>query len=281
MTGATVAFASRAILGECPVWSPARGKLLWVDTFAPALNLFDPVTGDNVELRMPGPLGFVAENRAGELAVGIGCNVAKVDEAGTTYAIAAAPHAQAGFRLNDARFDAQDRLWVGLIDETLSEGSGRLYRLDPDGTWHQFDNGFALINGLDWSRDGRTMYVTDSRMGTIYAYDFDCVSGGIGNRRPIIRIPFELGKPDGLTVDPDGFLLSVLFDGSAIARISPAGSVDRLIGLPVPRPTSCAFGGDGRSLFVTSARLGLTDVEIEAKPMSGALLRLEYEAVLR
>ena len=51
-------------------------------------------------------------------------------------------------------------------------------------------------------------------------------------------------------MDSADYLLSVLFDGSAIARIAPDGSLERLIPVPVPRPTSCAFGSDGRTLFV-------------------------------
>lgn len=280
MSAVSVAFPSQAILGESPVWSRSRNRLLWVDTLAPALNMFDPVTSQNVALRMPGPLGFVAEDRAGELIVGIGCDIAKVDETGSVSTVATAPHAQAGFRLNDARFDSQGRLWVGLMDEEFSDGSGCLYRFDSDGTWHECDNGFTLINGLDWSRDGRTLYVTDSRKGNIYAYDYDPSSGEIDGRQLLVHINPDNGKPDGLTVDFEGFLLSVLFDGSAIARISPDGSIDCMIDLPVPRPTSCAYGGDGRQLFVTSARIGLTNVELEASPASGALLRLDNEGGL-
>lgn len=275
MSAVSVAFPSQAILGECPVWSRSRNRLLWVDTLAPTLNMFDPVANKNVALPMPSPIGFVAENFAGELIVGIGCDIGRVDDAGSVSIVATAPHARAGFRLNDARFDSQGRLWVGLMDEELSEESGYLYCFDPDGTWHECDRGFTLVNGLDWSRDERTLYVTDSRKGNIYAYDYDPASGEIGDRQLLVYIDPNKGKPDGLTVDFEGFLLSVLFDGGAIIRIDPDGNIYSTIELPVPRPTSCAYSSDGRQLYVTSARLGLTDDELEAFPISGALLRLD------
>ena len=109
------------------------------------------------------------------------------------------------------------------MNEALKEDSGYLYRLDPDGAWYTVDSGFTLINGIDWSRDRSTLYVTTSRKGVIYAYDHDPLSGEVKIGAPLILINPHQGKPDGLTVDREGCLLSVLFDGAAIARISPEG----------------------------------------------------------
>ena len=159
--------------------------------------------------------------------------------------------------------------------------SGVLYRYDPDGTWHVRDNGFDLPNGLEWSRDGLTFYFTDSHKGEVYAYDFDPKTGELSHRRLFFGIDPSVGRPDGLTFAAEGFLLSVLFDGSAILRIDPDGQVERRITLPVPRPTSCAFSEDGRHLFVTTARIGLSAADLETAPASGALLQLDYEEATR
>ena len=52
-------------------------------------------------------------------------------------------------------------------------------------------------------------------------------------------------------------------------RISPAGEVDRVIEMPVKKPTKCCFGGpDLDVLYVTS--LGETD----DSPHAGALMAL-------
>ena len=274
-----VALASQAVLGESPVWSASTHRLLWVDTLGASLNLFDPITGQNDAYAMPSPLGFVAETPTGQWIIGSGYHIERVSRSGERQWIATAPHGKAGYRFNDASLDPSGRLWVGLMNEALTEGSGYLYRLDPDGTWHTVDSGFTLINGIDWSRDRRTLYVTDSRKGVIYAYDHDPLSGEVRNRRSLIRISPDKGKPDGLTVDREGFLLSVLFDGAAIARISPEGEITSTIALPVPRPTSCAFDATGQHLLVTSARLGLSRREIATAPASGALLRVDYQQV--
>ncbi|MGY0553302.1 SMP-30/gluconolactonase/LRE family protein [Vreelandella sp. 2A-K22] len=280
MNGVSVAFASQAVLGESPVWSASTHRLLWVDTLGASLNLFDPITGQNDAYAMPSPLGFVAETPAGRWIIGTACHVELVGRSGERQRIATAPHGKEGCRFNDASLDPSGRLWVGLMNEELKEGSGYLYRFDLDGVWHTVDSGFTLINGIDWSHDRSTLYVTDSLQGVIYAYDHDPLSGEVKNRRSLILISPNKGKPDGLTVDREGILLSVLFDGAAIARISPEGYIASTIALPVPRPTSCAFDDTGQHLFVTSARLGLSKSELKRAPASGALLRVDYQQVL-
>ncbi|MDN3524651.1 SMP-30/gluconolactonase/LRE family protein [Halomonas sabkhae] len=282
MKATSVAFSSQATLGESPVWSPSRGHLLWVDTLEASLNIFDPARGHNITHALPAPLGFVTETHKGQLLVGIGCHVEQVDETtGQRQRIATAPHARTGYRLNDAYLDPEGRLWVGLMDESLSEGSGYLYRLDPNGIWKTIDSGFTLINGIDRSLDGKTLYVTDSKRGAIYAYEYDISSGEASYRRRLTDIDPNQGKPDGLVVDQQGFLLSVLFDGAGIARISPNGDIVQKITLPVLRPTSCIFDSSNKYLFVTSARLGLSTTTLADMPASGSLLRIDHEQALQ
>ena len=69
---------------------------------------------------------------------------------------------------------------------------------------------------------------------------------------------------------------SVDFDGWRISRYAPSGRVDRVVHLPVRRPTSCAVGGDKLdTLFVTSARVRLTDRELSEQPIAGAIFALD------
>jgi L-arabinonolactonase len=66
-----------------------------------------------------------------------------------------------------------------------------------------------------------------------------------------------------------------LWDGWAIHRYRPDGALDRVVDLPVARPTSCAFGGgDLGDLYVTSARTGLTPGELEEQPHAGGVFVL-------
>lgn len=276
-----IAVRANAIIGESPIWSSRRNRLLWIDIMGGQLHSYDPVTGVDEVIDVPGDVGLLAESPTGQIVLGIDCELARLGADGRIEHFARAPHADQAFRFNDGKYDHQGRLWTGLMNKERQKGVGIIYRFDPDGTWHVVDTGFDLPNGLEWSQDGQTLYFTDSHKGEIYAYDFDMAIGEISNRRLFFAMDPSEGKPDGLTMDSADYLLSVLFDGSAIARIAPDGSLERLIPVPVPRPTSCAFGSDGRTLFVTTARIGLTNEQIVCAPASVALLEVDYEDAVR
>jgi sugar lactone lactonase YvrE len=48
------------------------------------------------------------------------------------------------------------------------------------------------------------------------------------------------------------------------------------IPVPVLQPSSCAFGGkDMNTLYVTSARKGMSESELKKYPLSGGVFKLE------
>jgi sugar lactone lactonase YvrE len=137
------------------------------------------------------------------------------------------------------------------------------------------DRGFTIANGIGWSPDDRTMYVTDTHARRIYRYDFDRATGRAANRQVFVEIEPGAGGPDGLTVDADGHVWSAQFDRGCIDRYRPDGRLESRIELPVQRPTSCTFGGaDLDTLYVTSARMDLTPDALAAQPESGGLFAL-------
>jgi len=172
-------------------------------------------------------------------------------------------------RFNDGKVDPGGRFWVGTLGD---DDQSCLYRLDPDGELHTMETGIQISNGLGWSPDRKTMYYTDSPLRVIYAYDYDLGSGSITNRRDFVSVPIDEGFPDGLAVDSDGFIWSAHWDGWRISRYDPEGNIERVVYLPVQRPTSCTFGGpDLDQLFITSAWTGLSETERREQPLAGDL----------
>src|SRR5690606_23408248 len=124
--------------------------------------------------------------------------------------------------------------------------------------WTRVDKGFSVANGIDWSPDERTLYFVDSAPGRIYAYDFDVALGVVSNRRVFAEIPPQEGRPDGIAVDAAGRIWCAVWDGWCVRCYAPDGTIEKSIRLPVPRPSSLAFGGpDLKTLFITSARVRL------------------------
>jgi sugar lactone lactonase YvrE len=177
-----------------------------------------------------------------------------------------------GNRTNDGKCDAIGRVWIGTMDAAERAFTGALYRIDQDGSPTLMLDDIGVSNGLDWSPDGTSLYYTDSMRRLIWRFPFDMQSGTLGSREVFANVPQDQGCPDGLTVDAEGFVWSAHWDGWRVTRYDPRGSVERVLRLPVPRVTSLCFGGpDLDTLYMTSARIGLTSEQLLEAPLSGAL----------
>ena len=75
-------------------------------------------------------------------------------------------------------------------------------------------------------------------------------------------------------MDADGCVWVAMWGGGVLRRFTPDGQPDAVLPVPVSQPTSCAFGGpDLADLYITSARVGLTEAQLAAQPLAGRLLR--------
>jgi sugar lactone lactonase YvrE len=175
-------------------------------------------------------------------------------------------------RFNDGKTDPTGRFWAGKMGGGFSNS---LYRLDPDRSIHRMESGIGVSNGLGWSPDLKTFYYTDSPAGTIYAYDYDPVSGAIDRRRNFAVVPEGGGSPDGLAVDAEGCIWSARWGGWKVVRYAPDGQVMAEIAMPVELPTSCAFGGPNLDdLYITSAYVAVPADRRSAQPLAGDLFRI-------
>ncbi len=276
-TDVRVAFPHAAFLGEGPTWSATTQKLYWVDILAPSIQVSDPATGHTRTIRMPELVGAIVPRRQGGFVTAMQGGFKTVDLTTGAVTLVAAPEAdRPGNRFNDGKCDRRGRFWAGTLALDTSPSAGSLYRLDPDGRVSTMETGIHVSNGLGWSPDDRRFYFTDSGRRQIFVYDFDLESGRIENRRVFAELPEGAGTPDGLTVDAHGFLWSAQWDGWCVTRYDPDGKVERVINLPVPRPTSCIFGGpDLATLYVTSGRIRLSAAQLAESPLSGSVFALE------
>ena len=119
------------------------------------------------------------------------------------------------------------------------------------------------------------MYLIDSPTHRVDVFDHDPASGAISGRRPLVDLPTAWGLPDGMCLDAEGALWIAFWEGGAVRRFLPDGTLDAVVRLPVQLVTSCAFGGGGGAdLYVTTAREGLTDDDLRGQPHAGGLFRL-------
>ncbi len=266
-----------AFLGEGPTWMPSERKLAFVDILAPSIIVADPKDGAFQTYPMPELVSAVVPRARGGYLAAMQTGLKGVDlETGQIATIAAPEASKPGNRFNDGKCDRRGRFFGGTLAIDTTPGHGALYRLDPDGRCQKVDDGFHISNGLGWSPDDTRFYFTDSGARRIYVYDYDIDTGALVRRRTFVDLPESTGTPDGLAVDSEGFVWSAHWDGWCITRYDPDGKVDRVINLPVPRPTSCAFGGpDLSTLYVTTARIRLSAQQLAEAPLSGSVFAIQ------
>ncbi|MGF6727664.1 sugar lactone lactonase YvrE/DNA-binding IclR family transcriptional regulator [Paraburkholderia sp. GAS41] len=269
-----------SLLGEAPMWSPRDDALYWVDILTPTIHRYDASTHASTETKLGSMLSLVIPKATGGLLIASPGGLMTVDDAGNLTRFSHPEFDRPGNRYNDGKCDRMGRLWVGTMDMGAAANRGNLFRVDADGSWKKMDTGFTVSNGLGWSPDNRTMYFTDSHRKTVYQYDFDLINGMIANRRPLITLDSSAGSPDGMTVDADGCLWVAMWDDWCVVRFDPEGREMTRIRMPVPRPTSCCFGGQNLDiLYVTSARVRLAEDLLNSAPLSGSLFAVNINGV--
>jgi len=263
----------RHILGESPIWSTQEEALYWVDIQAPSIHRLHPSSGQVKTWALPEAVGSIALRTRGGLLAATKSGFHFFDPAtGRLEPIVDPERHLPENRFNDGRCDRAGRFWAGTLSEGMRAPFGALYCLEPSLTVRIVERGISIPNSLAWSPDSRVMYFADSPRRRIWAYDFDLAPGVISNRRVFVEAKDHPGVPDGSTVDAEGCLWNAEHGGSRVCRYTPDGRLDRTIELPVTQPTCCMFGGPRlATLFITTAREGLSAEQLAAQPLAGAV----------
>jgi sugar lactone lactonase YvrE len=265
----------KAVTGESPLWSHSEQALYWVDIKNPRVFRHKQSEALPRSWPMPSEIGAICHADSGRFVVSLRSGVMLFDpQSGELEPIEHPEASRPGYRLNETKIDRRGRLWVGSVEDPGFSPEGRLYRLTGRSLSVMQEN-ISMPNALGWSPDSRTMYFSDSFQRRIWSFDYDLDEGVISNKRDFVEIPEGEGFPDGLAVDCEGFVWNAQMDGWCLKRYDPTGRIDRVIDLPVRRPTSLAFGGPNYdTLFVTTATLRLSQDELETQPLAGCVLML-------
>ncbi|HEY8986810.1 MAG TPA: SMP-30/gluconolactonase/LRE family protein [Streptomyces sp.] len=260
-----VAVRAEATLGEGPTWDADAGRLLWLDILGSRIHTYDPVSGRRSVRVTDQHVGAVKPRAGGGLVLNLrdGVGLLDPDDSFRWLRREVVP----GRRANDAAVAPDGTLWAGTMRYDEAPGGGTLDRFGSTGLLETVLDDVAVSNGTGWSPDGTLMYYIDSptRRVDVFDYDGEHVSG----RREFVTIEDGAGFPDGLTVDADGCVWVALWGGAVVRRYTPQGELDRVISLPTPLVTACAFGGaDLNDLYITTARVGLD----RPHPVAGSLL---------
>jgi sugar lactone lactonase YvrE len=264
--------------GESPIWDPVTRRLCWVDTEYPVFSRFDPATGWAETAATQWRVQAIGRRRSGGwiAVVRDGFSFLDADPARGRF-LGNPVEGVAHMTMNDGAVGPDGRFYAGSLNfDVLDAPDGCLYRVDIDGSIATIETGIVLPNGIAFSPDGKTMYVTEMFAHRILAFDFDARKGAVSRRRALVTVPEAEGLPDGLIVDAEGFLWSAHWQGFRVTRYDPDGRKAGHVDVPAPTATCMAFGGlDLGTLYITTAKKGLTPEQIDEYPQAGDLFALE------
>nr|WP_315465733.1 SMP-30/gluconolactonase/LRE family protein [uncultured Rhodoferax sp.] len=274
---------SRDAVGESPVWSVSEQALYWVDIEGRCIHRQDWATRTRKTWRLQERVGCIALSTQGTVIAAMESGVFEVTllEAPDVQftRLASVEHPENDMRFNDGRCDAKGRFWISTMvrQMALSSKAGGIYCLDERGLQGPVMKGFITANGMAFSPDSKTAYLSDSHPSEqmIYKHAFDLDQGTWGPAQALVDMKPLPGRPDGAAVDTQGCYWICGNDAGQVHRFSRHGDLLESIRLPMSKPAMCAFGGpDLRHLFITSIQPATPVAGFDAA-LDGAVLVVE------
>ncbi|MFD2247803.1 SMP-30/gluconolactonase/LRE family protein [Pontibacter ruber] len=274
---ATLVLDAKATLGEGALWHPSEKVLYWIDIEGRKLHIFNPPTKEDKELTVRERIGTVVPVAGGGALVALQNGIHKIDTTTGDLTFITNPIKEKDIRFNDGKCDPAGRFWVGTMALDTRKGAAVLYRMEADKRIEQVLDNLTIANGIVWTKDKKQMYFTDTRTQQVQAFDYNNETGMISNGRVVIEVPKSEGSPDGMTIDAEDKLWIALHKGGAVGCWDPETSeLLTKVTVPAPQTTSCAFGGeDLDTLYITTAREGLDEKQLQQYPGSGGIFAVK------
>lgn len=274
----------RLSLGEGPVWDCVGGFLYFVDIERDSVFKLQVSTGnvDMYTVRRPSAIGLC---RSGKLIIACRAGVVLLDfENGIVSPICNPIEHNPMARLNDGKVAPDGSFWVGSMQNNIAEDGtplelnsdiGGMFRVTSDGrTVSLLPETLGIMNTLAWSPNNREFFFADSMKGALFSAVHNA-DGTLGTIKQF-NTDCPLGVPDGSAMDEEGYLWNARWGGGSVVRFDPSGNIDRTVNIPATNVTSCCFGGpDLKTLFVTTARSGLSKQAVDKNTNEGALFAVD------
>jgi D-xylonolactonase len=238
-------------VGENPLWDERTGRIHWLDIDTGRLFRADHETLEHECFYRGDKVGGFTFQEDGSLLLFESDRIALLETNGRRRVLLEGIDSDMA-RFNDVIADPEGRVYAGTIGRTST--SGGLYRIDRDLRVTCLWKETGCANGMGFTRDFSRFYWTCSTTRRIFVSDYDRATGELPNRRVFYTAPEAEGTPDGLTLDARDRIFSARWGGGCVLEMTEAGAIVGRIDLPVPKVSSCAFGGPALdTLYVTTA----------------------------
>ena len=263
--------AGANVLGEGPLWDDRRRTLFWFDIKQAQLHGWNEPAARHSQVDLPFRASAACLTGDGRLltATERGLHLLDPDTGALT------PHEPLdlgpGFRSNDGKIDPHGRFWWSSMDDDEGRRPGAIFRTEAGAPTKKVADGVHIANSMAFTADGGRWFLADSTLSEIRIFDL-AADGTPGPGRLFASTSGEGGAPDGSAMDAEGGLWNAEWGAGRVVRHAPDGTIDRVVPMPVSQPSCCAFGGeDLMTLYVTSAREGLSPEALAGQKLAGGL----------
>lgn len=275
---AKVEYAAEAVLGEGPVWDAITQQLYWIDIKSKTVFRYDPVSAKQQSWELNQMVGCIAVKDGENIVCALQDRIINLNTiTGAEQVLSPIEPDLPENRSNDGKADAEGRFWVGTLHIPGDSGKASLYRLNRDLSLAQMVKDLGMSNGLGWSRDNKMMYLIDTTEKSLLQFDFDLSAGTLTNKKVLLDLKDEEGSPDGMCVDEPGNIWIAFYGGKRVTCYNPStGEKIAEVSVPAVNVTCCTFGGKELDiLYITTARDGVSDEDLESYPDTGSLFSVK------
>ena len=276
MTVSKIFDSTLCTLGEGPMWHPKRDSLIWFDIMGMCMyerERFQKKPSKFQFNNYVSACGWINEKEI-LLATSKSIETFNLENRSSKSLVDLEPE-NSLTRPNDGRTDPFGGFWISTMGIKHEYEVGSIYRFYK-GELRKLFSKISVPNSICFSPDGARGYFSDSSSHLIMAVRLDSNGWPVSDPEIFIDLRSEELIPDGSVVDKQGCLWNAQWGSSRVAQYSPVGELLKTIEIDAPNSSCPEFGGkNGSTIFVTSARYLLSERELAAAPMSGAVFFAE------
>ncbi len=268
----TIFNSYKSVLGQRPLWDWRHGKFYWIDVHEKILiendSLFEkekqfilPEGITNILLKDTNSFLITSHDTIVEynLLTNKKLLLKKIIKLNETN------------RINDGAIDLEGNLWIATMNKLQTTSTGEILQYSRELNEINTDKSYIISNGPIFDYERKKAYVTDSIKRIIYQFPMN-EKNGIKNKKIFLSFTLSDGNPDGMTIDKNGNLWVAMWGTGKVCCFNKNAELKLILQLPVSKVTSCTFGGnDMNILYITTASIGLNEVEYERQPHAGKI----------
>ncbi|MEL7175503.1 MAG: SMP-30/gluconolactonase/LRE family protein [Pseudomonadota bacterium] len=265
-------------LGEGPLWHPVRQQLFWFDI--DGKQMITHQYGSQKVWQFDENVSAAGWIDAGRILIASesGLYVFTI-ETGVSELLVKLEAETTATRSNDGRADPWGGFWIGTMGKNAEPDLGAIYRYYQGALTKLYVN-VTIPNAICFSPDRRFAYYTDTAKKRVMRQALRPTDGMPDDFAELwLDLREEALNPDGAVIDTDGRMWLAQWGAGRVACYDENAQLVETVEFPA-RHTSCpAFGGaDLKTLYCTSAAIGVSKAQREAEPTNGMTFAVKVNA---